>query len=319
LKTPNLCSFARPFAWVIARKPFLGFSLAATIAFVGSAIAQGTPGECLSSEEQTLFDLFNAYRVENGKAPIPSSSSLSKVAQYHVWDLETNGPVGGECNLHSWSDQRPPDVFWTEVCYTADHAQAQKMWDKPREITENLYTGNGFEIAVRGAGMTPEIALELWKNSPAHRDVLLNLGIWESYDPWPAVGMGLVDGFAVMWFGGVTDPAGPIDECGTSSSVETVFATSHVLGPILPNPVAGGSETASLRLDMKKTEYVQVAIYDAVGRQVRMLFDGSLQTGSHDFSWDTRDLRGREVGSGIYFYRLEVAEQVLSRKFVVTR
>ena len=38
------------------------------------------------------------------------------------------------------------------MCYTADHANASGMWDKPREITGNAYGGNGFEIAYWSLG-----------------------------------------------------------------------------------------------------------------------------------------------------------------------
>ena len=85
------------------------------------------------------------------------------------------------------------------------------MWNKPREITENLYTGIGFEIGVSiGA---PAAALELWKNNPAYNKVILNLDIWASQNPWPAVGIGMFGDYAVLWFGEVADPAGSIEIC----------------------------------------------------------------------------------------------------------
>ena len=34
-----------------------------------------------------------------------------------------------------------------QLCYTWDHANAAGMWNKPREITNYQYLGNGFEIA----------------------------------------------------------------------------------------------------------------------------------------------------------------------------
>ena len=38
---------------------------------------------------------------------------------------------------------------------------------------------------------TPQGALSAWQNSPAHNDVILNAGIWQSYNPWPAMGVGM--------------------------------------------------------------------------------------------------------------------------------
>lgn len=163
----------------------------------------GDPGpEGCNAEALVLIDLVNAYRGEHGLPAIPASSSLCTVGQTHVEDLKTNAPhtQPGGCNLHSWSDAGT----WTPCCYTPDHAQAQCMWNKPRELT--VYPGNGYENGSAGAG-TPEAALDGWKNSPAHNDVMLNNGIWADY-PWGAIGVGFTDGYAVLWFGVEVDPAG---------------------------------------------------------------------------------------------------------------
>ena len=176
-------------------------------------LAHGTePGDCLTPDEAELLELINQYRQSNGLLAAPWSKSLSMVGQWHVWDLVNNDPVGGQCNAHSWSDWGD---LWTPVCYTSDHAQAQGMWDKPREITDNLYTGNGFEIAAwtSGSYLSPDAALAAWQGSPGHNDVILNQGMWSSLSPWPAMGVGMLNGYAVVWFGDTTDPAGTIAEC----------------------------------------------------------------------------------------------------------
>ena len=86
------------------------------------------------------------------------------------------------------------------------------MWGKPAEVTAswgaNQYTGNGYEIAEAGAG-SPEGALEVWKGSPAHHDVILNADIWAGYSPWPAFGCGLKGGYGAVWFGDAADPQSP--------------------------------------------------------------------------------------------------------------
>ncbi|MBW2527122.1 MAG: CAP domain-containing protein [Deltaproteobacteria bacterium] len=146
-----------------------------------------------------IVDLVNAYRQANGKPAIPYSPSLSCVAVTHVHDLADNAPhAPSGCNLHSWSDQGS----WTACCYTSDHAQAQCMWDKPRELT--VYSGNGYENAASGV-MSAQAAVTAWQNSPAHDAVMLNEGMWASH-PWHAVGAGLYQGYATLWFGEQSDP-----------------------------------------------------------------------------------------------------------------
>jgi hypothetical protein len=149
----------------------------------------------LNIEEKALYDLIMEYRRANGLAPIPLSNSLCLVAQTHVRDLFLNRPSNGNCNLHSWSNSG----LWTSCCYTDDHAEAQCMWSKPRELTS--YRGNGYEIACGSGGeLSAEASLALWKSSPGHNAVIVNQGIWGNNN-WQAIGIGLDNGFGVVWFG----------------------------------------------------------------------------------------------------------------------
>jgi uncharacterized protein YkwD len=155
--------------------------------------------QVLTNEERKLYNSIMEYRNEKGLPKIPLSSSLTFVAQTHVKDLVLNKPDFGNCNAHSWSSNGP----WKACCYTPDHAQAEYMWSKPRELSK--YKGNGYEIAC-GSNvccsdfiMTADYALESWKKSSGHNAVMINQGIWN--DQWNAVGIGLYKGFAVVWFG----------------------------------------------------------------------------------------------------------------------
>lgn len=154
--------------------------------------------QVLTDEEKKLYDLIMEYRYENGLPNIPISASLTYVAQTHVRDLAHNKPDIGNCNAHSWSSNGP----WSSCCYTSDHAQAECMWSKPRELT--TYKGNGYEIAYHyGFGGQVKISAHMplngWKGSPGHNAVILNQGIW--VNKWKAIGIGIFNGYAVVWFG----------------------------------------------------------------------------------------------------------------------
>lgn len=169
-------------------------------------------GLCLDAREMELSVLINSYRALNGLPKIPLSKSLSKVAKLHVEDLESHRPQAtASCNLHSWS---PGSAQWTGVCYTRDHKQASKMWSKPREITDGVYHDIGFEIAYyRSLGATPRGALNGWKSSSTHLDVILERGRYWTNRRWPAMGIGMHGKYAVVWFGSLSDPAGEIKRC----------------------------------------------------------------------------------------------------------
>ena len=150
----------------------------------------------ISLEEQKLYNDIMEYRRIMGLSSIPLSGSLTFVAQTHVKDLQTSKLENKSCNLHSWSS----NGTWTSCCYTDDHAKASCMWNKPSELTS--YKGNGYEIAhgVYGASVTAESALNGWKGSPGHNAVIINEGIWADNN-WNAIGIGISNGYAVVWFG----------------------------------------------------------------------------------------------------------------------
>ncbi len=138
------------------------------------------------------------YRMELGLPEIPISNALTKVAQLHCEDLTVNHPDKDICNLHSWSNKGT----WNSCCYTDDHAKASCMWDKPKELTS--YNFPGYEIASHSSvAMTAEMALDIWKKSKPHNDVISNKDIWK--EQWKAIGIGIQGSYAVVWFGNSLD------------------------------------------------------------------------------------------------------------------
>ena len=151
----------------------------------------------------SLATVINKYRASKGLPVIPVSPSLTKVARVHAADLEKH-QFQGRCNMHSWSD----DGNWTDCCYTSDHAKAQCMWDKPKEITNGKYKGNGYEISAMYSGrITPQYALTIWQASTGHHNVILSKDIWAKRK-WNAMGAAISAHYAVVWFGNEVDPAG---------------------------------------------------------------------------------------------------------------
>jgi hypothetical protein len=50
---------------------------------------------------------------------------------------------------------------------------------------------------------------------------------------------------------------------------------------------------------------VKIVLYDVLGRQIRILFDGVVASGEHFVRWDEKDSKGISVDSGVYFYQLK--------------
>ena len=163
----------------------------------------------LTEKEAKLYYKINAYRESLGLPKLSFSKSLTEVARAHVRDSNTYTPEnqvdsrGIKGNLHSWS----ANGSWTPVVYTSDHHYMYDMWSKPREITN--YTGNGYEISAKYSGMiSPETALNLWKNSPGHNQVMSTQGMWSDLK---TMGVSIDGGYAHVWFGSDADPDGYYD------------------------------------------------------------------------------------------------------------
>ena len=167
----------------------------------------------LTEKEAKLYYMINAYRESLGLPKLSFSKSLTEVARAHVRDSNTYTPEnqvdsrGMQGNLHSWS----ANGSWTPVVYTSDHYYMYDMWSKPREITN--YTGNGYEISSWSSGMiSPERALNLWKNSPGHNSIMTTQITGDAdWSDLKTMGVSIDGHYAHVWFGSDADPDGYYD------------------------------------------------------------------------------------------------------------
>jgi hypothetical protein len=94
---------------------------------------------------------------------------------------------------------------------------------------------------------------------------------------------------------------------------------SEVGTPVLaiyPNP---SYSAVSVRYSLIRADRVVLNIYDACGRLVKALVDGSRAAGTHTVQWDGKDNAGKEVTSGIYFSRIEGGDFTATVKLTVLK
>ncbi|XOV86856.1 MAG: CAP domain-containing protein [Pseudomonadota bacterium] len=178
----------------------------------------------LSADEQQFADLINDYRAANALSAIDVTVTLTDVAQAHVLDLSTYTPYGGNCNAHSWSN----NGSWTGGCYTPDHANASLMWSKPSEFSGGAYSGNGYELIAIGFPSAAD-ALNGFKNSFNHNNVLLNLDIWSNLQ-WSAMGVGIHQNYYSIWLGTQVDPQGLVGASSVPGPVSLWLFGAGLLG-----------------------------------------------------------------------------------------
>jgi hypothetical protein len=66
--------------------------------------------------------------------------------------------------------------------------------------------------------------------------------------------------------------------------------------------------------ERKGASLVTLKVYDVLGREIKTLINKELSPGSHDVNFD-----GRNLTSGVYFYRLDAGSFVQTKKMVLLR
>jgi len=95
-------------------------------------------------------------------------------------------------------------------------------------------------------------------------------------------------------------------------------ARSVVLHQNVPNPF-NPVTTIAFEVPGREEARVRLDVYDIAGRRVRTLVAETMGPGTHEVRWDGVDATGRRVASGVYFARLQVAEQVRSLKMTLAK
>jgi hypothetical protein len=103
----------------------------------------------------------------------------------------------------------------------------------------------------------------------------------------------------------------------TSVGPDSYASAGIVLFQNVPNPF--GPSTV-IRYDLPSDgAVVTLKIFDVAGRLVRTLIDGEIASGFKTAIWDGTDARGRDVSTGVYFYRLESRSFSRTKKMLLVK
>jgi hypothetical protein len=83
-----------------------------------------------------------------------------------------------------------------------------------------------------------------------------------------------------------------------------------------PNPF---NPETTIRFALPEDRMVNLRIYNIAGQTVRTLKRERMTAGYHQVRWDGRDFSGREVGSGVYFYRIQAGEFRETKRMVLLK
>ncbi len=83
-----------------------------------------------------------------------------------------------------------------------------------------------------------------------------------------------------------------------------------------PNPF---NPSTSIPFALPNRASVRLSVFNVLGQRMRTLLNGPVEAGYHQMAWDGRDDTGRQVGAGVYFYRLESGQFQQIRKMTLVK
>jgi len=114
-----------------------------------------------------------------------------------------------------------------------------------------------------------------------------------------------------------------VEVASETITVRFVSDSDEVLVPLItalagnyPNPF--NPETV-IRFTLARAGVVAVDVYNIRGQRVRSLVNGVLEAGVYNIVWNGLSDDGRQVGSGVYFYRMETGGYSAVRKMVMLK
>jgi hypothetical protein len=87
--------------------------------------------------------------------------------------------------------------------------------------------------------------------------------------------------------------------------------TAFALYQNYPNPF---NPITNIRYGVPNRSHVTLTVFNALGQEVVQLVNGDMEAGYHEVQFE-----GKNLSSGVYFYRMQAGDFVQTRKFVLVR
>lgn len=230
------------------------------------------------------------------------------------------------------SDSTDQGSAWSEYLVTT-HTTVPSVWFASPSVSgysvDNIAPGVPQNLLASYAA--DQVSLD-WDDAPEDdfRNYRVYRGSSPDFEPTPA---SLVEETAVSMF----DDSGPtpwgrhfkittVDQAGNESEAASPQTMTGVEGePVHRRTVLYGANPnpfnprTTIAFSLPAAGPVRLAVYDVAGRLVSTLINDTQPEGRHEVQWDGLDSGGRQVGSGVYLYRLEAAGFVEARRMVLIK
>ena len=253
------------------------------------------------------------------------------------WTTVNNGLTGLEVYAFAVGDSNLFAGTNDGIFITTDNGKNWKQiaWDNQYVMSLTAYNTNLFT----GAFYSPDNGVN-WKNVSTG---LTDLPVWalasrgsnvfaltnwgsiflttNNGENWTLINEGIIDTLVLSI--GINDNyifAGsnekgvwrrPLSEMITSVENATELPMEFALYQNYPNPF---NPSTSIEYRVASTEYVTLKVYDILGREIVTLVNEEKPAGTYEVKWNAEGL-----SSGIYFYKLQAADFVQTKKMILLK
>ena len=103
---------------------------------------------------------------------------------------------------------------------------------------------------------------------------------------------------------------------GTAGGASATGPEAYALAQNKPNPFNAQTQ---IGYRLPGATRVTLTLYNAQGQSVRQLKNAFEPAGAYTAIWDGENNRGQRLASGLYFYRLQTAYGVLTRRLILLK
>jgi len=93
-----------------------------------------------------------------------------------------------------------------------------------------------------------------------------------------------------------------------------VIPSQYTLHQNYPNPF---NPVTTLRYDLPENSFVNITIYDMLGKEVKTLINQTQDAGYRSVIWNATNNYGKPVSAGIYLYQIQADEYMQTKKMVL--
>jgi flagellar hook assembly protein FlgD len=97
---------------------------------------------------------------------------------------------------------------------------------------------------------------------------------------------------------------------------EASMPGSYYLLQNYPNPF---NPITTLHYDLPENSFVNITIYDMLGRKIKTLINETQDASYRSIIWDATDNNGELVSAGIYLYQIQAGEYMQTKKMVLLK